>query len=129
MRFSFDKALGVHEPALHLQSQRSQLLAENLANADTPDYKARDMDFQLALQQAIGEPGELVTTHRQHMQPDGYAAEEPMFRNPQQASIDGNTVEQHVEMAAFTDNSMRYLASLRFMSGKFNTLKSAIKGQ
>ena len=130
MRFTFEKALGVHEPALHLQSQRSQLLAANLANADTPQYKARDMDFQAALRVAIGEEsGPLVRTHSMHLEPDGFDGKTPLFRTPHMPSLDGNTVEEQVEMAAFTENSMRYLTSLRVLGGRFQSLTTAIKGQ
>ncbi len=130
MRFTFEKVLGVHEPALNLQSQRSELLAANLANADTPQYKARDLDFQAALRSATGEDkGELVITNSRHLQPEGSSGTDPLFRTPNMPSIDGNTVEENVEMAAFTDNSMHYLTSLRILGERFQTITSAIKGQ
>lgn len=133
MPFNFDSYLGVHEPALHLQSRRAEVLASNLANLDTPGYKARDIDFKAALQMqdSNGMPsGMLQTTNSKHIQPEemmhGY---ELAYRNPYQPSLDGNTVEHQVELAAYSDNAMRYLATLRFVSGKFNTLQTAIKGQ
>ena len=130
MRFTFEKALGVHEPALNLQSRRTQMLAANLANADTPQYKARDLDFQAALRAATGEDnGPLVLTNARHLQPEGAGTSDPLYRTPSMPSIDGNTVEEHIEMAEFTDNSMRYLTSLRVIGGRFQTLSSAIKGQ
>lgn len=132
MPFSFDSFLGVHEPALHLRSRRAHVLASNLANVDTPQYKARDIDFQSALSAATsGKPSTMLQmTNTMHMQPEGFNADyDLMYRNPYQSSLDGNTVEHQVEMAAYSDNAMRYLANLRIISGKFNTLRTAIKGQ
>lgn len=134
MPLSFEKVLGVHEPALHLQSRRAQLLAANIANADTPGFKARDIDFRAALQQVqnagSGHMGQMLTTNKRHLAPtDEMSGDEILYRQPFQASLDGNTVESHVETAAFTENSMRYLMSLRFVSGKFKTLNMAIRGQ
>ena len=133
MPFNFDSYLGVHEPALHLQSRRAEVLASNLANVDTPGYKARDIDFKTALRMNDSEGlplSALRTTNGQHMQPEAMAVGyELAYRNPYQPSLDGNTVEHQVELAAYSDNAMRYLASLRFINGKFNTLVTAIKGQ
>lgn len=133
MQFNFEKYLGLHEPALHLQSRRAQILAANVANADTPKFKAKDIDFRAVMQQVEEYPkgtGPLRTTSIQHVQPpqftNGY---EVLYRQPWQPSIDGNTVEPEAENAAFMDNTMRYMASLRFLGGKFNTLITAIKGQ
>ncbi len=133
MPFSLDSYLGVHQPALNLQSRRAQVLASNLANLDTPGYKARDIDFAAALkaQGNANQGGRFLTvTSRKHMQPEGMEhGYELAYRQPFQTSLDGNTVEHQVELAAYSDNAMRYLATLRFLSGKFNTLRTAIKGQ
>jgi len=132
MPFSFDSYLGVHETALHLRSKRAHVLASNLANVDTPHYKARDIDFSSALSSAAnGKPNVMLqATKAMHMQPEGFNPDyELMYRSPYQSSLDGNTVEHQVEMAAYSDNAMRYLANLRMISGKFNTLRTAIKGQ
>ena len=133
MQFNFEKYLGLNEPALNLQSRRAQILAANVANADTPKFKARDIDFKTAMQQAAQYPkgkGPLRETNAMHIQPpqftNGY---EVLYRNPLQPSIDGNTVETETETAAFMENSMRYMASLRFLGDKFNTLSTAIRGQ
>ena len=131
MAMNLNNIFGVHENALAVQSRRSELLAENLANSDTPGFKARDIDFKKALSAAsAGEVSSLQSTSQKHIQPDeqymGYAVE---FRVPQQPSIDGNTVESHIEMAEFTNNAMRYMASLRFINGKVSTLMSAIRGE
>jgi len=133
MPFSFDSYLGVNQPALQLQAYRAQILASNLANADTPNYKARDIDFRAALSSAsAGMSGnmQLDATEPGHIQPQmangGY---DLMYRQPYQPSLDGNTVEGQVEMSAYTDNAMRYLATLRILTGKLNTLRTALKGQ
>ncbi len=133
MQFNFEKYLGLHEPALHLQSRRAQILAANVANADTPKFKARDIDFKAAMQQASEYPkgrGPLEQTSAMHIQPPQFAnGFEVLYRNPLQPSVDGNTVETETETAAFMENSMRYMASLRFLGDKLNTLTTAIKGQ
>ncbi len=132
MPFSFDSYLGVHEQALHLRSKRAQVLASNLANIDTPHFKARDIDFTDALKSASSGPGAraMRATHAMHIQPQQFIPGYDLkYRNPYQNSLDGNTVEHQVEMAAYSDNAMRYLANLRILTGKFNTLRTAIKGQ
>jgi len=134
MQFNFEKYLGFHEPALHLQSRRAQVLAANVANADTPKFKARDIDFRATMEQVAKDPkgrGPLQETSVRHIQPPQFTANgyEVLYRQPHQPSIDGNTVEPETETAAFMENSMRYMASLRFLGGKFNTLSTAIKGQ
>jgi len=132
MPFNFESYLGVHEPALHLRAKRAQVLASNLANIDTPHYKARDIDFTAALKSATSGRGAstMRVTNAKHIQAESFiAGAELKYRNPYQSSLDGNTVEHQVEMAAFSDNAMRYMASVRFISGKFNTLRTAIKGQ
>lgn len=129
---TFQNYLGIHESALYLQSRRAEVLASNLANVDTPAYKARDIDFRQILQ---GQDSEFAsafmqTNHAGHIQPDTeFSGEELQYRNPYQASMDGNTVEHQVELAAYSDNAMRYLASLRILGGKLNTLNTAIRGQ
>ena len=132
MSFSFDSYLGVHQPTLHLRAKRAQVLASNLANVDTPHFKARDIDFTDALKSVSSGPGArtMRATHAMHIQPEQFiSGYELKYRNPYQDSLDGNTVEHQVEMAAYSDNAMRYLANLRILSGKFNTLRTAIKGQ
>ena len=132
MAISIDNVFGIHENAMHLQSRRAQLLSQNLANSDTPGYKAKDIDFKEALKSAsngnMNKP--LNTTQGGHIQPKGFfMGVESMYRQPTQSSLDGNTVEPHVEMGEFTENSMRYLMTLRIMSGKINGMLSAIRGE
>lgn len=132
MAISINNAFGIHENAMHLQSRRAQLLSQNLANSDTPGYKAKDIDFKGALKSMSN--GNLKTplnaTQNGHVQPKGFfMGLEEMYRRPTQSSLDGNTVEPHVEMGEFTENSMRYLMTLRIMSGKINGMLSAIRGE
>lgn len=128
---NLDKLFGIHEQALQVQTQRTRLLSENLANSDTPGYKARDLDFRNILSGVESvSPAALNTTSPLHLQGgDSVLGYQVQYRQPHQPSIDGNTVESHTEMAAFTDNSMRYMASLRFINGKISTIMSAIRGE
>ena len=133
MAFTFGASFNTHEQALFIQARRAQLLAGNIANADTPHYKAVDIDFKQALNAATsgtvsGNP--LLTTHARHLlSKNNGTYMDPLYRIPRQSSLDGNTVEAEAETAAFNDNSIRYIASLRFLNGKINTLLSAIRGE
>lgn len=132
MAISIDNVFGVHETAMHVQGRRAQLLSQNLANSDTPGYKAKDIDFKAALKSVangtLQKP--LQTTQVRHIQPKGsFMGTEQLYRQPMQASLDGNTVEPHIEMSEFTENSMRYLMTLRIMSGRINSMLSAIRGE
>ena len=132
MAIGIDNAFGIHEKAMHLQARRAQLLSQNLANSDTPGYKAKDINFKDALKSMSNGDIErpLKATQRGHIQPKGFfMGVEEMYRIPTQSSLDGNTVEAHVEMGEFTENSMRYLMTLRIMSGKINGMLSAIRGE
>ena len=132
MAISIDKVFVVHEAAMHLQGRRAQLLSQNLANSDTPGYKAKDIDFKSALKSAANGTSHqaLKATQTGHIQPKGnFMGAEQLYRQPMQASLDGNSVEPHVEMSEFTENSMRYLMTLRIMSGKVNGMLSAIRGE
>ena len=123
-------ALGQHEQALRFRALRNQVLSSNIANADTPNYKARDIDFRDALKSARQEGISLKRTSDLHQQAwgttkDGAAM---MYRIPTQSTLDGNTVEMDVEQAAFAENALQYRASLAFLDGKIRTLKFALKG-
>ena len=130
MAINFDNALGIHPQALALREKRSEVLASNLANADTPGYKARDLDFQAVLNKAMPENRSMERTQEGHISPnDLLLGATMMFRNPNQASLDGNTVETHIEQAKYSENAVQYQASLRFINGKFSGLMSAIRGE
>jgi flagellar basal-body rod protein FlgB len=137
-----DSYLGVHAAALRLRERRTELLATNLANADTPGFKARDMDFASALA-AAGSPsaGQLVATRPGHISfspgapgatAGGMTGSTEAFlkyRTPLAPSLDGNTVDAQLEQAAFAENSVRYQATLSFLSQRFRSLMTAITGQ
>jgi flagellar basal-body rod protein FlgB len=127
----FDNLFGIHEQALLLHGQRLGVLASNLANADTPNYKARDIDFAEVLSGTGDAPLPVAVTNAAHMtMNDGeLVAGELKYRNPYQASLDGNTVEMPVEQAAFSENNVRYQASLNFINGRISLLQFAIAGQ
>ena len=135
-----DEALGFQEAALSLRAQRQQLLASNIANADTPNYKARDIDFSQALQQAVSKgtpqsPG-LLRTSAAHLgaAPGSNAIATAagttplLYRTAQQGSVDGNTVDMDVERNQFTDNALRYEASITLISAQIKNMLSVIQG-
>ena len=136
MPLNLDTYLGVQQDALKVQSKRMEVLAKNLANVDTPNYKAQDIDFKTALAQA-GSPGSslaLTTTSANQIGNnattgvvDNSAALK--YRVPLAPSLDGNTVDEQLEQAAFADNTVRYQATLTFLSGSLKDLVTAITGQ
>jgi flagellar basal-body rod protein FlgB len=120
--------------ALALRSDRQRLLASNIANADTPGYVARDMNFAQALRQATGSlptARALATSQPGHIAggADSAGGSTLGFATASQTSLDGNTVDMDRERANFADNSLRYEATLRFINGQVRTLTSAITGQ
>ena len=131
---SIDDTLGVHQRALGLRAYRQEVLASNIANADTPHYKARDIDFKASLQGAMGSRGgqlELARTAARHLPAGGNApaGARLLYRSETQSSVDGNTVDMDVERAAFAENAMQYEASVTFINGMLRTLQSAMQGQ
>ena len=131
MPISFDYALGIHQQALAIRSQRTELLASNMANADTPGYKARDVDFKSALENVQSQSASsLKRTHASHIQINTSNNNvETLYRVPNQASLDGNTVDEQLEKSAFAENALRYQASITFLDGKFKGLIAALKGE
>jgi flagellar basal-body rod protein FlgB len=133
MPVGLDSYLGVHADALKVQTQRMDVLANNLANVDTPGYKARDIDFRTALAQAGSPEGgvTLTTTDQNHIAvnatSEGGAALK--YRVPLAPSLDGNTVDSQQEQAAFADNTVHYQATLTFLSMRLRNLMTAITGQ
>ncbi len=109
---------------------RNQVLSSNIANADTPNYKARDLDFGAALKGAREQSLSLTRTSDLHKQAWGTneIGARSVYRVPSQPSLDGNTVSVDVEQAAFAENALQYRASLAFLDGSIRTLKYAIRG-
>ena len=134
MSISFNNALGIHEQALDLRVKRAEVLANNLANADTPGFKARDIDFKAALNNSMAQSGAsgtmaMAQTNSKHLSTNSGSSESLLYRNPTQPAIDGNTVDTQQEMAAYMKNAMDYQASFQFLNSKFKGLTNAIKGQ
>ncbi|MEF7613679.1 flagellar basal body rod protein FlgB [Aquincola sp. MAHUQ-54] len=126
--------LNFQAQALTLRSERHQLIASNIANADTPGYVARDMNFSQALRSAIGDrsaASQLKATAAGHLQASGGMAGGPEMRYAaaSQTSLDSNTVDMDRERATFVDNTLKYEAALRFLGGSVRTMVDAIKGQ
>ena len=109
-----DSLFGIHATALHLRQQRMTILASNIANATTPNYKARDLDFGEALGLAEGAQSPEAAIR---------------FRVPVQASLDGNTVELATEQTQFAENALAYRSSLAFLQGRIGTLTRALRGE
>jgi flagellar basal-body rod protein FlgB len=108
-----DTLFGIHGAALELRSQRMGVIASNIANAATPGFKARDVDFAAALDAKLGGTGTPELVYRQGALP----------------SLDGNTVELGREQVAFAENALQYSATLSFVQGKVNTVTRALKGE
>lgn len=133
MPLSIDSALGPLPDALVLRGRRSEVLASNLANADTPNFKARDVDFRAVMDQAQGSHQlAMQTTSAKHIaftENNGFGGMPVQYRVPHQPSLDGNTVDGQVEQAAFAENAVNYQATLTFLSGRIRGLMTAIKGE
>lgn len=125
-----DNAFGIHEQALRVRAKRAEVLANNLANADTPGFKARDLDFQGMLKQQMVQPVRLRTTNSAHLPLAGsdLTLNDLRYRVPSAPSLDGNTVDENLEKTQFSENAMEYQASLRFLNGKIQGLLRAIRG-
>ncbi len=131
MAISFDKALGVHQHTMGIRAQRAEVLASNIANADTPHFKAKDVDFSKAMQQATSRQRgvSLGGTHQAHFAVQSSLQAESGYRIPNQPDTgDGNTVDMQQEQAAFMENTLEYQMSLGFLESRFNGLKKAIRG-
>ncbi|MBL4798518.1 MAG: flagellar basal body rod protein FlgB [Oleispira sp.] len=125
---NFNNALGVHPDAMLLRAKRTEILANNLANSDTPGFKSRDMNFQAMLAQETQTGLAMSGTNSAHISGSASRNSDLLFRNPSQPSIDGNTVDTQIEQTIFTRNAMDYNSSFEFLSSRFKGLKSAIRG-
>ncbi|KQQ57097.1 flagellar biosynthesis protein FlgB [Pseudomonas sp. Leaf127] len=136
MSINFDKALGIHEKALNFRAQRAEVLANNISNADTPGYKARDLDFSavLAAETEKVNKGQFAmnTTNGRHIEAQGSGSDNEgvlLYRTPSAPSLDQNTVDSQVEQASYTQNSMSFQASFTLLNSKFKGLVSALRGE
>tara|TARA_R110002110_G_scaffold33533_1_gene114757 strand:+ start:72047 stop:72508 length:462 start_codon:yes stop_codon:yes gene_type:complete len=131
MKLQLQQVFSTHENMLNLRAKRTEILASNLVNADTPGYKAKDIDFKQALEdKLLTSNSQLRTTHSGHISTSDDLDEfSLMYSVPTQPSLDGNTVDTQIENAKFSENTIRYLASLRFLDSKIKGMAAAIKGE
>lgn len=124
-----ESILGVHEAALLFRARRMEVLAANLANADTPQYKARDVEFGSVLAGAMANRASLAVTDPRHIAANPPAASSELkYRIPHQPAQDGNTVEADLELSRYAENAVSYQASLMFANGRIATLRAALAG-
>jgi flagellar basal-body rod protein FlgB len=134
MSISFDRALGIHQQALGFRAQRAEVLANNIANADTPHYKARDLEFATVLAEQSTKtqrgPVNLNRTDSRHIAADGIQAgtADLAYRTPFHASIDQNTVDLQIEQSNYAENSVQFQASFTLLNSKFKGLVTALRG-
>ncbi|WP_371192661.1 flagellar basal body rod protein FlgB [Glaciecola sp. SC05] len=134
MAINLDRLAGFHHNALKVRADKMEVIAGNLANANTPGYKARDIDFQSAMNSAMQSsqttqagPSSMVRTNDKHIAGSSAPRFDVQFRMPDQPDTgDGNTVDVQVERNAFLENGMRYEASLMLLNGKFSGMKKAL---
>lgn len=133
MPINLDSYLGNLSSALQLRAKRAEVLASNLANADTPGYKARDFDFQKALGMAQGSQLSMSTTRNGHIPTSGAAAggsgPDMQYRVPDSPALDGNTVDVQKEKGEFAQNAIQYQTTFTFLNGRIMGLKEAIRGE
>jgi len=133
MSSAIDQAFGIQARAMSVYAKRAEVLAANIANSDTPNFKAKDLDFRAALNEARqqnGSSASLTRTSAGHMGVSGGAGDLTLkYRTPLQSSLDGNTVNSEVEQANFAENNLKYQASFSFLNGTIKGLMSAIRGE
>ncbi|TWR80731.1 flagellar basal body rod protein FlgB [Pseudomonas saxonica] len=137
MSINFEKTVGSAERALIYRSQRAEVLSNNIANADTPNFKARDLDFPALLasqsKRMTDAQFSLQTTNLKHIAGNGSAAEIDeralLYRIPNQPSLDQNTVDQQVELAKYTENEIHFEAAFTRLNGSFKGLIKALRGE
>jgi len=121
---------GIHERAIQIRDQRSTQIANNLANVNTPNYKARDVDFKQLLEANMAGWGEgMLTDAPGHIQGQSAFGTDLKYRVPAQSSMDGNTVDKDIETSEFAKNALDYQASLSFLDGKIKSMMKAIRGE
>lgn len=128
---NLNKVLDFHGAALKLREQRTEVIANNLANVDTPGYKAQDVDFKSAMKLYADKSQTIEGSDPKHitMQNDPFGSMALKFRQATQTSLDGNTVDKDIETVAFAKNVIDYQTSLKYLNGSIKTLRSAIRGE
>lgn len=132
MLSKLDNELNFQRQALDLRAARQQVLAANIANSDTPNYKARDIDFSTALTNAVAGRGtgslQMARTSDRHLEGGGGNGAYPvLYRNTPQGAVDGNTVDMDVERSDFSENAIQYQAGVTFISNQFKMLSAALQ--
>lgn len=127
MTLGIDSALGLQERALQVLDRRMQLISGNLANADTPGFKARDLDFRSALADATQGDGGLLRTHGRHLDVAMDGGADVRYRTATQPSLDGNTVDTHREKTAFAEAAVRYESTLSFLGRRISGLRAVLR--
>lgn len=131
MAISFEQAFAGHDQALLFRSARSAVLANNIANSDTPNYKARDISFDSMLQDAQRNSMSMKATNNRHFSISAGREQESaglLYRSSSQPSLDGNTVDMQREQAEFAQNSLQFDTSFMFLDRKISSMKSALSG-
>ena len=124
----FDTAFGIHEKALNLRAQRMEVISQNIANADTPGFKARDIDFKNVLND-VKRAGTMHTTHAKHIGQAANAGINMLYTVPFSTALDGNTVDISVEHAKYGKAAAEYQATLRFIEGNIAGVRKALRGE
>jgi flagellar basal-body rod protein FlgB len=123
----FDSTLGIHGKALGLRAQRMELISKNIANADTPNFKAKDLDFSAALK-GVQQDSHIRTTNARHITDIPGASAHQIFTKPLNASENGNTVEISIEQAKYGKAAAEYQATLRFLEGDISSIRKVLRG-
>lgn len=129
MPLNIDQSIALHVQSLQLRDQRAQVLSNNLANADTPNFKARELDFAQVLSATSATTVRPLRTHDAHLTGSHGVGADLKYRVPLQASLDGNTVDTQVEKSRFAENAIQYQTSLEFLSGRLRGIMGALKGE
>ncbi|MAI42659.1 MAG: flagellar basal body rod protein FlgB [Gammaproteobacteria bacterium] len=126
---TFGNIFGIHEQALQLRQERMRVLSENVANAETPHYKSKDIDFRAAMSASVRDMANLNRTNQSHMESRAVSGNYEVFRNPVNTAADGNTVELHHQQMEFGKESSRYLATVQFIENRIGGIRRALKGE
>lgn len=131
MLFDINKVLGFHAKALNVRAEQSEVIANNLANVDTPGFKSRTLDFKEAMDVFTGKTLAMSGSHKKHfiLENNNLPRNEIKYRTPDGAQLDGNTVDKDVETVAFAKNALDYQSSLTFLSASIKSMRSAIRGE